>query len=1093
MLKRVVLFITLGILFIPGLFSQQYFFRQYSFEEGLPQTTVFCLMQDSRGYIWMGTNGGGVSRFDGKKFDAFTKTNGLSDNVVRSLLEDSKGNIWIGTNHGLNLYDGYSFRTIGQDQGLNESSIMKIIEGSNGTIWAETNDKGLFGLNVTDSITIVNYSRENGLLNSFIFDMYEDSENRLWLAMVGGLDIIEFEKRPLNGIRKIYRVDFDFPVDSSQILSISPDNEGTVWLGIRYKGLFRVVISPDKQRFKAAPSGINVSIPGLTVWDIKSRKNGELWVATDNNGVIRLKNDKITGEFNPANGLPSKQIFKIMEDKEGNTWFTTVGQGAIMFDDEKFLDYKQAEGLIGNKVQCILFDSPDIFYTGTEEGFSKFRKEGNVINRLIYYNSKSGLNDIVTNSIVKKEDRIWIGTNNGINILEGQKLINSPLNDSLPNKEINCLFNDSHNNLWIGTKLGFGRFSKGRLSCLSQDDGLIHNEIQTIIEGSDGGIWMGTIGGLMKIRIENNQYEITSFAKEDGLSTLWINCIAEDHGGNVWIGTFGGGIFKFDTKKDTLPITEIAAKGVLTTNNINSLLFINDSTLIAGTDNGFEYISLGNDQSVKKVLHYGIKDGFAGWEDNPNSIALDRSGFVWFGTKKGLVRFDPMNDANYHSSPASCITDVKLFFKTIDWKSRKLTVSKWSSLPENLILSHKENHITFDFTGFSFHNPEELVFSYLLEPQSKEWSPYMSNREIPFSGLAPGKYSFKVRAMNKFGIIGDPSEFSFVIKPPFWKTKWFLGSSGLLFIFLMISTVRIREKNLIKEKVRLEKIVAERTQEVVEQRDEITRQRDLVTNQKKEITDSINYAETIQLAVLPEEKILEKNFDDHFILYMPKDIVSGDFYWMSRRKNDIVFTAADCTGHGVPGAFMSMLGVSFLNKIVNESGIVEPSQILTQLRDNIISALKQKGSLRESKDGMDIAICSYNLRKKKLLFSGANNPLYLLRKVNDEYVLIEKKGDLMPVGIYSRMDNFTTHVLDIQKGDTLFLFSDGFVDQFGGPDGRKFMRKRFMQMLIDNQQYDMATQKEIYSKIIKDWIKCPSEHNCHSEQIDDIILVGIRI
>jgi serine phosphatase RsbU (regulator of sigma subunit) len=214
---------------------------------------------------------------------------------------------------------------------------------------------------------------------------------------------------------------------------------------------------------------------------------------------------------------------------------------------------------------------------------------------------------------------------------------------------------------------------------------------------------------------------------------------------------------------------------------------------------------------------------------------------------------------------------------------------------------------------------------------------------------------------------------------------------------------------------------------------------------------------------------------------------------MSVKNGHIVFTAADCTGHGVPGAFMSMLGISFLNKIVNESGIVQPSEILKCLRQNIITVLKQKGSFMTSKDGMDIALCSVNIKKKKLWFSGANNPLFIIRKVDNCYKLIERKGDKMPVGFYDRMDNFTNHEIDIRKGDTIYLFSDGYMDQFGGPDDKKFMKTRFKQMLLNNQALNMTSQKDVFNKTLDEWMYYSSEHNTHFGQIDDIILLGVKI
>lgn len=538
----------------------------------------------------------------------------------------------------------------------------------------------------------------------------------------------------------------------------------------------------------------------------------------------------------------------------------------------------------------------------------------------------------------------------------------------------------------------------------------------------------------------------------------------------------------------------LATKGLLSSGTVNSLLFLSKNEVIAGTDNGFDLIELDENLSIKEVISYGANDGFTGGENNTNSIARDNEGMIWFGTKNGLIRFNPEFTGNTSYEPETHITSVKLYFEDIDLKSRNLTPTDWFDLPSTLDLSHKENHITFEYTGICFSDPADITYSYRLERNgSGEWAPFTPSRIVTSSDLRPGSYTFSVRAQSKYGVTGKADSYSFLIRPPFWKTKWFIVLSILTSAMAIILFIRYREKKLIEEKENLEKIVEERTREVVEQKDEIERQRDIVTYQKKEITDSIHYAETIQKAVLPDESILKNRFGDYFILFRPKDIVSGDFYWMSEKDGHIIITAADCTGHGVPGAFMSMLGVSFLNKIVNEKGIVQPDRILNELRENVIMSLKQKGERETSKDGMDMALCSVNLNKNLLLYAGANNPLVIVRKVNSEYKIIEKRADVMPVGVYSRMSDFALHEIEIMKGDTVYLFSDGFCDQFGGPDGRKFMKPRFHKMLLDNQELEMSRQKEVFEKTLDEWIDCSSGKHGYVGQIDDIILLGIRV
>jgi ligand-binding sensor domain-containing protein/serine phosphatase RsbU (regulator of sigma subunit) len=1091
MFKRILILILFLILFHSESFTQQYYFRKYSVEEGLPHSSVYSFIQDSRGFIWMGTIGGGVTKFDGFRFVTYTTADGLTDNIVRTLLEDSRGNIWIGTDNGLTIYDGETFTPLTKETGLGGTSVLKIIEASNGIIWVGTNDGGLSAIKVNDSLSITNFSIDDGLMSTLIYDICEAPDKRLWLAGVGGVNILEISEGDTLKIKSLE----DPYVPTSFALSVEPWKEGSFLIGTQYNGLFTAV--PGEGGYKIIPSPINNKYPDFTVWDILIRPDDEVWLATDNNGIIRLSEGKEKGSFSKKNGFPSNRIMNGLIDNEGNTWFATLDHGAVMFSDEKFISYGSTEGITGNEVLNICFDRDRNLYLATEEGFTCFKKNGEKISKTRYFTLADGLNDEGATAITEFDNRLWIGTNNGLNIYDGSRLVQFPLNYQLPDVKINTLLADSYRNLWIGTSGGISRYRGGNLYSLTQDNGLPHNEIQTIIEDSKGRIWMGTSAGLVRINdtvsLTTDIVSFTTFDAVEGLTFLRINALAEDPVGNIWIGTFGGGIFKFDNKLTTVPISLIATNEILSSNNINSLLFLNDSTAIAGTDKGFDLLELNDKQSIKRAIHFGSDDGFTGGENSPNSIAREKEGFIWFGTKNGMVRFNPNINLKYNQLPRTLISGIKLFFKEVDWKSRKVKTTRWSGMPENLVLSNKDNHVTFMITGFFYSNPADLMFSYYLEPQSKEWSPWNQTREIQFASLSPGNYDIKVRARNKYGIVGESAEFSFIIKPPFYLTSWFIISSSIVLLLLIFTFFWIRERNLIKEKIKLERIVKERTREVVEQKDEIERQRDVVTSQKKEITDSINYAERIQQAVLPDDSILGDVFSDYFIILRPKDIVSGDFYWTTVKNNMIVFTAADCTGHGVPGAFMSMLGVSFLNKIVNESGITEPSAILNSLRENVISALKQTGSTEDAKDGMDMALCSVDLNRNKLWFAGANNPLYFIRKENGQLNFLEKKGDMMPVGVYSNMFDFICHEIDIRKGDTIYLFSDGFMDQFGGPDGRKFMKSRFRQMLLDHQESTMAVQKEIFNRTLDEWINFPCENQHHSGQVDDIILIGIRV
>jgi len=250
----------------------------------------------------------------------------------------------------------------------------------------------------------------------------------------------------------------------------------------------------------------------------------------------------------------------------------------------------------------------------------------------------------------------------------------------------------------------------------------------------------------------------------------------------------------------------------------------------------------------------------------------------------------------------------------------------------------------------------------------------------------------------------------------------------------------------------------------------------------KEITDSINYASRIQAAMLPQEEVLQQFLPEHLFCSCQEIIVSGDYYWASSVGNKVIFTAADCTGHGVPGAFMSMLGISFLNEIVDERHIMDPGEILNELRKNVMKALKQSGKEQEQKDGMDMAVCVYDTAKKVLEYAGAYNPLYLVR----DNELEEYKADRMPISYFGDRDElFQTKAIQVRAGDQIYLFSDGYADQFGGPDEKKFKYKTLKQLLLDIRKEPMDKQHKILHDRFNEW-------KGDLEQIDDVVLMGVR-
>ncbi|MFH2094359.1 MAG: SpoIIE family protein phosphatase [Bacteroidota bacterium] len=299
----------------------------------------------------------------------------------------------------------------------------------------------------------------------------------------------------------------------------------------------------------------------------------------------------------------------------------------------------------------------------------------------------------------------------------------------------------------------------------------------------------------------------------------------------------------------------------------------------------------------------------------------------------------------------------------------------------------------------------------------------------------------------------------------------------------------------------------QQNEEIASQRDEIEAQRDRVIQQKEiiekihsDISQSIDYAKRIQKSIFPDGNILETYFSDHFVLLKPRDVVSGDFYWTAHINNCTIVAVADCTGHGVPGAFMSMLGISFLHDIVLKEHNTYPGDILNKLREAIIHALKQKDGVESQKDGMDIALCSFNSETKQMQFSGANNPIYIVSnkevqgtKTAETLVLTEVKGDKMPIAIYRIMNPYHTHEIQLRQGDRLYMFSDGYADQFGGvkdkpqhAGGGKFKYKPFKELILRISEKTMADQKMILNETFENW-------RGEIHQIDDVLVIGLKI
>ncbi|MCU0455472.1 MAG: SpoIIE family protein phosphatase [Bacteroidales bacterium] len=387
----------------------------------------------------------------------------------------------------------------------------------------------------------------------------------------------------------------------------------------------------------------------------------------------------------------------------------------------------------------------------------------------------------------------------------------------------------------------------------------------------------------------------------------------------------------------------------------------------------------------------------------------------------------------------------------------------------NVKLERGDNVIHFEIVAPAYLRENTIQYQYYIYKVMPGWSEWSSKTQYEKAIARPGDYILQVRAKDLWGNVSERKSLKFTIKAPITKTPAFYILAGLAGLSLVIFIIMFREKQLQIKNRALEERVRERTAELAAQ--------------KQEITASIEYAGRIQQAMLPMEKLFRDSFSDHFIFFKPRDIVSGDFYWIGEDDRSIFFTVADCTGHGVPGAFMSTMGISTLNEIIANNHNLQANTVLNLLRDKTMRALHQTGKIGEAADGMDVAFCVLRKDRKVLQYAGAFNPLILFQGGE----LKEYRADRMPIGIhYGGEKPFTNHVIPVNRGDTLYIFSDGYTDQFGGPEGVKYKMANFRKLLTEIYYRPMIEQRNILENQFEEWKGSGS-------QVDDITIIGIRL
>ncbi len=1056
-------------------FAQTYNFKNYNTEQGLPQSQVLSIFQDHRGYMWFGTNAGGVGKYDGNKFATISENDGLINNVVYSIVEDSKNNLIFGTSKGISVFNGFSYKNYNEKNGLQNSRVFKLVKDDD-KVWIGTQE----GVYILQNEKIKRFSLNKILEKAAVFSIFIDSQKRIWFATINEG---AFCYNPSNNLFTHY--DKENGLQENFVFSFSETMDQEVLIGT--VGGVNIVDKKNKIRdCEYIPRQFYIGFRSI----LTNTKN-EQWFGTASDGLFKYSNKSVIN-YNLSNGLTFNSIMCMYSDREGNLWLGTDGSGAYKYLGDQFTSYSKQNGLTETYVNAVSQDHKGAYWVALRNnGITKI--EGNTINNFKFNKQNPDAipdNDIT--SILPLEDgRIFFGTRDGLCILE-DGIFRTVHDFDFRKKYIMTLYQDSKKNIWIGTSMGLYKYQNGIITEAKPVNDLKQKDLEfpifSIIEDKNGSIWVGTENGVLKYEANS----VTIFNDKNNFVTKRILSSVIDSEKNLWFGTEEG-IYQYDYKT----FTKISQKNGLSSNSVNFLQTDNNNRLIIGLNTGIDVLDISDYYKHKiTVKHFGKDDGLLNLESNYNASFKDKDGRILIGTIDGVEIYNPKFDKKNPIEATTQISHVKLFFGQEDILKYAKGNDSISLLPKFLQLPFNKNHITFQFIGISLTAPEKVMYQYKLEGlENDNWTPPTSKTEATYSSLPPGKYTFMVKAMNNDSLWNsEPITYEFMISPPWYKTWWFYA----LCIFTLIGGIWLynfyHTKKLIADKQKLEVQVTERTKELREEKEkvesinkEVIEQKTIIEHHNIEITDSIKYAKNIQEALLPSLNEIGNLFKNSFVLYMPKDIVSGDFYWFAKNGDTRFIAAVDCTGHGVPGAFMSIVGNTLLNEIVNEKQITVPGDILLELHKGVKIALNQNAMEFERRDGMDITLCAFNNNSNEIQYAGANRPLWIYRK-DKGYELEIIKATKYPIGGLELEESrvYQNHVITVNEGDCLYLFSDGYADQFGGPKGKKFMLTNMQKTLLQNVEASMDVQKQKLTDAFMTW-------KDDTEQIDDVLVIGIKI
>ncbi len=805
MLLLIILLITTNIVYVSAYNNIN--FKNITSEDGLSQGTVETIIQDDQGYIWLGINDG-LCRYNGYEFKIYKHDeeleNSITNNYIVDIKQDNSGNIWVGTANGLSKIDTKTdlitnYNMNDEEKSLSHYNIGDILITKSGDVLVGTSD----GLNIYNEKKDEFYrifNKDSDLSSQFIRSLAEDENQNIWVATNNGIDKIDIKNN--KNIISFKTGHGKFDISENDIYVVRYDPKGYIWAGALKEGLNRIDINTNEVKQYKNDDRDEKSLPGNHVKDILRDSSGNLWVGTDN-GLAKYNEQTenfatYKNKIYDKTSLVNDEVFSIQEDESGLIWVGTYA-GISMFDPNTNIEHYKKDpfdenSISDNPIHGIYEDKDGLLWVGTNS------KGVNVINRKNYnvkhLNKTSkdySISDDNINDIVGIDNKIFIATKNGLNEVDKDfKTINIyNTEDGICNNNITALFADSKKNVWIGTANGISVLNTNTNEIIDITDILTNHNIEdqyikVIYEDSKGNYWVGCFidGGLVKIDPNKRTIENYRNKKEDkiSISSNNIRSIVEDKNGNLYIGT-SYGLNKLNESNNTFE--RYSEKDGLSNNTVYGLLVDDNNNLWASTNLGISKL----DTNTMTFETFNIIDGFQGNEFNGRAYYKNKSGELFFGGINGLNIFRP-NDINRSR-----------YVPTVIFDEFKVNGKVYKDI-NNQEFKYNENTINISVFISNYKNTKNIQYMYKLEGVSDSWDISRSNN-INYSDLAPGTYTLKIKARSYSGKVSDESAVKFIIKLPIWKSK-----AAILIYLIIITIVIYRTINSVK---RLDNLVKNKT------------------------------------------------------------------------------------------------------------------------------------------------------------------------------------------------------------------------------------------------------------------------------------------